>query len=269
MTYDAREISNDSGRPVFFYEFRWGNSAWFYTSADRDLTLAAQVYSAVPITDGGITVGGSRPGDFQIDAVASLPVVQLFRGTPPSENVRVVALRKHADDLETTVFFAGKINNVKLDGKGKATLLCAAGKQRRGGLRLTWSRSCPHVLYDRQCRLLLANHAYAAVVQTVTGNGFTAVAAPHATAGFFDGGIVSWDADGLGTLERRAIERGTSTTDFLIFGRADGIAVGQAITLHPGCDHLPSTCNTKFNNIVNFGGIAQMPGESPYGVNLF
>lgn len=279
MTYNAYELSNHDGLPISFYEFRWGNSDWFYNSTDRDLDLTingkTETYKAVAIEDDGITVGGPRPGEVKINLADDLPVVGLYRGTPPSENVRVVVLRKHVDDPETTVFFAGKIDNCKRDGKGSATMLCSIGKQRRGGLRLTWSRNCPHVLYDGQCRVNRDLFAYSGTIAALTGNSFT-LAEPPANGdiaalevGFFDGGIVAWDADGLGTLEQRAIEKGSTETEFLVFGRADGLEIGQLVTLYPGCDRLSSTCKDKFNNLVNYGGITQMPSESPYGINLF
>jgi len=273
MAFDTLEISNHGGQPIHFYELRWGNTEWFYNSSPRDLDLTlngdTETYLAAPIIDEGITVGGENPADLRINLAEDLPVVDLFRGTPPSENVRVTVIRKHHDDTESTVFFVGKVNNVKRDGKGKATLFCSIGKQRRGGLRLTWSRTCPHVLYDRQCRLDRELFANAATISAISGNGFTVAVEPNPTVGYFDGGIIAWDADGMGTLEQRAIEKGTSTTEFVIFGRADGLGVGQAVTLYPGCDRISSTCQDKFNNLENYGGITQMPGESPYDSNIF
>lgn len=279
MAFDTLEISNHDGRPIHFYEIRWGNTVWYYTSAERDLDLTlnadTQTYVKAAIFDEGITQGGPQPGELRINLAENLPVVALFRGTPPSENVRITVIRKHADDPEATVFFAGKVDNVKRDGKGKATLYCSIGKQRRGGLRLTWSRGCPHILYDGQCRAVQDDFAYTATIETITGNGFTVEAEPDndgtsaSELGFFDGGIIAWDADGLGTLEQRAIEKGSSTTEFLIFGRSDGLEVGQVVTMYPGCDRSASTCQTKFNNLVNYGGIEQMPGESPFGQNIF
>jgi uncharacterized phage protein (TIGR02218 family) len=131
------------------------------------------------------------------------------------------------------------------------------------------------VLYDGQCRASQAVFEHQGTISALTGNSFTLTAAPtlggvpQSASGYFDGGIVAWDADGLGTIEQRAIERGTSATEFLIFGRSDGLEVGQAVKLYPGCDRRAQTCLDKFNNLVNYGGIPQMPGETPYGRNLF
>lgn len=130
-------------------------------------------------------------------------------------------------------------------------------------------RTCPHMLYDGQCSLVRTLFGIPATILSLTGNSFTVEVAPHASTGWFDGGIAEWDADGLGTIEMRAIERGVSTTEFLMFGRTDGLAIGKTLVMYPGCDRLSETCNSKFNNLVNFGGITQMPGESPYGQNIF
>ena len=179
-------------------------------------------------------------------------------------------MRKHASDAEVTIFFAGKIDNVKRErDSNKAVVLCGAGKKRRSGLRLTWSRTCPHIVYDGQCRASMATFGVAATIGSVSGNGFTVSAAPNGTVGYFDGGMLAWDADGNGTMEYRAIESGSSTTAFTIFGRADGLSAGMNVTMYPGCNRTAQTCQDKFNNLVNYGGIEQMPGESPYGQNIF
>lgn len=270
MSHDALEISNHLGRPIYFYEFEWGNSKWFYTSAAKQQTIGLRVYEPVAISDEGITSGAAQAGEFKINCAANLPVVGLFRGTPPSEKVLVKALRKHADDPEIKIIFTGKIDNVKRPtGGAQAILVCSSGRQRRGGLRLTWSRICPHILYDGQCRLVRAAFGVEATINSITGNTFTLTVAPNMTAGYYDGGIIEWDADGLGTLEMRAIERGISLTQFVMFGRTDGLVPGMTVTMYPGCDRRSSTCNSKFNNIVNYGGITQMPGESPYSQNIF
>ena len=43
MTYDAREKSRYLGQPVEGYRFAQGSNSWFFTSADRAITLPAGV----------------------------------------------------------------------------------------------------------------------------------------------------------------------------------------------------------------------------------
>jgi hypothetical protein len=45
----------------------------------------------------------------------------------------------------------------------------------------------------------------------------------------------------------------------------DGIAVGQAVTLYPGCDHTTTTCDGKFSNLNNYGGFPHIPTKNPFG----
>ena len=38
---------------------------------------------------------------------------------------------------------------------------------------------------------------------------------------------------------------------------------GQALTLWPGCSHLPADCTGKFNNFVNYQGHPLVPYRNP------
>ena len=40
--------------------------------------------------------------------------------------------------------------------------------------------------------------------------------------------------------------------------------VGQTIVVQAGCDHLPTTCKNKFNNLANFNGFPFVPLEDPH-----
>jgi uncharacterized phage protein (TIGR02218 family) len=42
---------------------------------------------------------------------------------------------------------------------------------------------------------------------------------------------------------------------------ANPIAAGDAFSIIAGCDKSPSTCQTKFANILNFRGFPHMPGN--------
>ena len=52
-------------------------------------------------------------------------------------------------------------------------------------------------------------------------------------------------------------------TQFEILKPLKNATVGQSIDFYPGCDGQPSTCNTKFSNLVNFGGHPFVPQQNP------
>jgi uncharacterized phage protein (TIGR02218 family) len=275
VTFAAYEQSNASGRPITLYLFRWGNSQWAYTSADRDVMVDSVTYKAIPISDDGLQQGGSGRKEFTVHvpvalpddtgAMQPLPVVALFRSTPPSQSVYLIVRKKHEQDSEAPIHWIGKIGNVLRDKDGAtADIVCRNPGLKRAGLRLTWVRMCPHFVFDFGCALDKADYAVTRNVTAVTGNSITLDGAPLAESPYYNGGFIEWDADGLGTIERRGIESTPDINQYQLFGRADGITVGLAVTIYPGCDGNAQTCEEKFNNLANYGGVDWMPGKSPF-----
>jgi uncharacterized phage protein (TIGR02218 family) len=275
MTFPTYEQSNSNAQPIGLYLFKWGNSQWAYTSSDTDQVVGGVTYVAIPISDDGLKQGQADSNPFTIHVPVALPdtdgnaqpvpVVALFRSTPPSQSVYVTVRRKHAADADAPIHWVGKIGNVIRQRDGAtADLVCRNRGVKRAGLRLTWGRDCPHFLFDSGCALAKTGYGITRNVTSVTGNSFAVDGAALAAAPYYNGGFIEWDADGLGTLERRGIEATLGTNEYQIFGRADGVTVGLAVTLYPGCDGTPATCRDKFSNRANGGDVAFMPGKSPF-----
>lgn len=278
MAFDDFEVSTDEGESIALYEFRWGSVYWRYTSADRAITYpegSENVYQAVSIMDNGMTQGGSDQNDFTITLQSNLPIVNLFKGTPPSSTIWVTVRRRHRDDPddEAAVWWIGRVANVKrLENQAEAEARCISllSMFKRGGLRLTWGRNCPHVVYDSQCRVAAALHEYERTILEVTTTTVKITVATTPVEGTFTGGYVEWDRGGGGTLERRGIEEMISDTEVRIFGKTDGLAPGDTIWLYPGCNRTAEVCQNGFGNIANNGGFRFMPGDSPFtGATVF
>lgn len=272
MTYQTQEISNQDGRPVSFYEIVWGNTVWRYTSADRDLTIGADTYTAVPISDSGMVQGGSSNNDLTVELPASLPLVALFDSTPPSDEIKLTVRRRHYGDTQAFVYWVGYVANVKRkeDDVG-ATVLgnTLLSTFKRSGLRLAWTRGCPHVLYDDECRVDPADFAMTAEITALTGNSITidAFTWPGVVGDpeqWFVGGYIEWEANVDGTLDRRAIKSSVSLLEYVLLGTTHRLEVGMAVTLYPGCNLTTGTCKTKFDNLANYGGCEQMSGKNPF-----
>jgi hypothetical protein len=76
--FNLFEIGTQSGRPIGLYEFVWGNTIWRYTSADRDVEFDGNDYTAIAISDNGVTQG-PQPTEFAVSLPANTPLVALFR----------------------------------------------------------------------------------------------------------------------------------------------------------------------------------------------
>ncbi len=278
--FDQYETSNSNGRPIALYEFRWGTVIWRYTSADTDQwypddSEPGNRFRAVSIRDDGMTQGGSSENDFTIHSQIDIPIVALYGDSPPTARVYCTVRRKHQDDPdnEAPVYFVGRVANLmRTDNQAEADIRCISALKTlsTGGLRLTWGKNCPHCIYDTQCRVPAADHAYERVAELVSGSLLTITEDTVPTEGTFTGGYVEWDRSGEGTMERRGIEAALSGITFKVLGRCAGLVPGMAVTLYPGCDQTASTCEDGFDNLANDGGFPFMPEKSPFdGTQVF
>ena len=284
MTYSDTEISTQDGQPVALYTLRWDKTYWRYNSSDIEITRSELVdgvptdvvYIPVGISDEGFVQGGSDVNNMTVDIPRDLPIVDLFNGTPPSESIWLTIRRIHDDGTEDApIYWIGLVSNVVGKDAASAQIIGIplAATFKRAGLRLCWSRGCPHTVYDSQCRLAPADFAFDTTIKAVTGNGFT-VAAIDTDVGSngYRGGYVSWEANDDGTIERRTIEEVLPDViiltvpykTFQIFGTTDRLTALTAVKIYPGCDLTPGTCQDRFDNLVNHGGFEFMSGKSPF-----
>jgi len=277
MTFESREISNQDGQIVSLYEFRWGDTYWRYTSADQEQTIEQEiegvaeqvVYTPVSISDDGMVQGGSQSNDMTVTVQNDIPLVALFRGTPPSGSIWLTIRRRHMGDPvdDFYVHWLGSVYNVKKGGAYAASVICRSllASFGRSGLRLAWTRTCPHMLYDSECRVNPEDFRVDATITAIDGDGtITLDAVDDKTAGYFDGGYVEWEATEEGTLDRRGIESSPTDTKLKLFGSTDRLEVGMEVGLYPGCNLVGTTCRDKFDNLANFGGFEQMTGDNPF-----
>lgn len=274
MTYEAREISSFGGAPISYYEITWGNTVWRYTSAetDRILTILAvpQTFTAIAISDSGMVQGGSSNNDLTVTAPANIPLADLFQSTPPSDEIKLTLRRAHDGDPEAFIHWKGFVRNVKRSEDGTSidiiglSILAMFESQ---GLRLAWTRGCPHILYDSECRANPEDFVVETEIISMTGNSITVADSGGHDAGWFTGGYIEWEANDDGTLDRRGIMASTSATTLVLLGTTYRLEVGMTVRMYPGCDLTTQTCDEKFDNLENYGGIEQMTGKNPFDGN--
>lgn len=279
MTFDAQERSTQDGRPIALYRLDWGRTSWFYTSADRSFDREEEVngevrlvrYEAKAIKDSGMVQGSSAQNDFTVSGPSDLPIVRLFRGTPPSQRIVLTVRRQHFGEADAPIYWKGLVYNVKRPPSEACCDIIGrpiSASLDRTGLRLSWSRECPHFLYDNGCRVNPNAFRVNGTLEAFAGNSMTVTLAEEKPAGWFRGGYIEWTASDEGTIERRFIEdhvsEGGSTAELVIFGLVDFVEVGAEVALFPGCNRTPEECSEKFNNIDNYGGFWHMPTESPF-----
>lgn len=268
MAYDVVEVSRQDGAPIYLYEFRLYDKYWRYCSADVAVSAGGHLWSQMEVADDGV----KQTGEAQVDALTitlptSNPIVGLFAATPPSGSVLVTIRRMHYGADGLVVCYVGEVSSVNIASPQTASVTCAtiSASLARTGLRESWSRGCPHALYDSQCRVNKNNVKVKATIATVGTGALTVTGIDAYPDGWFDGGYMEW-ADAVRGYERRGIESQTGSA-LVLFGTADGIGSGAQVFLYPGCPRTTAACKAKFNNLDNYGGCPGLPNRSPFDGN--
>lgn len=266
MTYDSRERSDDAGQPVELYTFHRDYLAWRFTSADRDEVVDVETFKAATIRRTAIEQGSEmNRSALKLTVPRAFPIAELYRIAPPTDAVTCIVQRRHAGDAELATVWTGRVVNVAWSADGTQatiTLEPVFTSLRRNGLRRTYGRLCPHVLYGPACRANREAFVVAAAVSGIAGAVITAPAWAARPVGYFDGGYVEWEV-ATGIFERRFISA-HSDGNLTLASRPAGMALGALVRAYPGCDHTLNTCHTKFANVLNYGGTPFIPTKNPF-----
>lgn len=266
MSWNDFEYSTANGQPVTLYEFSRDDTHFYrYTNADQDVNLGSHIWLRQAISDSGLSVGAGDSMDITLPATN--PVALLFRGLPPSSPLRIRIHRWHVGDTqgEFRTVWVGSVREVKREALDRTRIITAslASTFTRTGLRLTWGRACPYSLYDHNCTISPQNVGVVVVVTALDGASITVTVPAELPGDWFSGGYVEWEVDGV--TERRGL-RAQDGGKIGLFGGSQGFYLGQTVTIFPGCDRTIATCNSKFNNVLNYGGQPHMPGQSPFEI---
>lgn len=130
----------------------------------------------------------------------------------------------------------------------------------------TFQRGCSANLGDARCGVDLTAsgfHATGSVVSFSGGVLIADISDPFDNA-FFTGGALRFTGganDGARLTVKSHRQDGLRASVTLWTPPASTIVAGDAIALTAGCDKSPSTCQAKFDSIVNYRGFPHMPGN--------
>jgi uncharacterized phage protein (TIGR02218 family) len=272
MSFDSVETSLAQGAPLRLYRFSRADIGSHYTSGDRPVDHLGNVYMPVVggISDDGIRQTGESSADvLTLTAPASIPVAQLYRAMPPSDEVVLTVFCRHATETGYLVTFIGNVRVVRWKGVDRCEIVASpvTNAMLTTGLRCTWGRICYKALYSESCGAKRASWKISATVAAMDGTTINCPVAASGLAGRFTGGYAEW-TNANGATERRSIDNHNGAA-LKLFGGTYGLSIGQAVNLYPGCRQTVAGCKA-FNNFMNFSGIPFMPRISPYdGRNIF
>lgn len=120
--------------------------------------------------------------------------------------------------------------------------------------------SCDATLGDTKCGIVLATYTVIGAVTTATSSRVFTDSSRAEAAGYFEGGLITWTS-GLNNTYQMEVKTFASGVITLQQGMANTVQVGDTYIMSAGCDKLLATCKTKFNNVVNFRGFPNVPGQ--------
>lgn len=270
MSLADQELSLDSAKPVFLYAFTLGEKTWRYAAAASDvMTTDGYVWTATQINHDSVKQSGEAVSDtVTITASITIAPAQIFLVSPPGAEVFVRIFQKDYDDPDVFAIYAGGIAQVAPQEPGVVSLMCetASVSLRRQGLRYAWQRGCPYAVYDPlTCKVDKKLYEVPTTIVDIFGVGITVAADLSSELGsIYPGGFLTYNHPVKG-IEYLGIEDQNLDTIY-IFGSSNDLYVGQSVNLYRGCARTPAACS-QFGNYLNYGGVPNMPGSSPFDGN--
>lgn len=128
-----------------------------FTNADRNVSHLAITFKSI---NGGISDDGIRQTeDAQADTLnltvpANLDIAQMYRVIAPSQTVTVTIFDLHYGDDGYLVVWMGQVAECALRINIQHKFTSDIGFNIRAHrAKKTWSRNCPHTLYDNDCQV--------------------------------------------------------------------------------------------------------------------
>ncbi len=171
-----------------------------------------------------------------------------------------------ADPEQRMLQFRGSIGELRRAGGAFHAELRGLTDLLNRPLGRIYQKPCTAVLGDKACRFALETSGYRAEAEIVAldGAALRLQGAESSDAGWFERGrldVLGGAAQGLWASIKldEQVRDGRDVTLWSAFG--GGLAVGDRVQLIAGCDKRMTTCQLKFNNMLNFQGFPDLPHE--------
>lgn len=276
ITYTDAESSLQDAQPVELYRFVHGLDSYCFTSADVPCVFKGETYEPEAISRSTIDQSQEdQAGSLEVSMPRECAVAALFIAYLPSVPVKLYVYRTHRNSPDVVQTFQGTVVSATYT-ENECKLRCAANAD-------ILSRIIPIAIYQPQCNHVLFStsnkydleggtraqnigcnadkaafrvpvQVYAVDELTVSGTGLG-----DKPEGWFAYGYVERVRDG----DVRWITQHTGSSIELSYPFKD-LGPGEVLYAYPGCDRLESTCRSKFNNVVHFGGFTRMPAKNPF-----
>lgn len=282
MSYNDLENSVDSGQPLYFYEFIYGDAstaAYRYVADTVMRVYGGRVWQPFPIKNSEIVMSGSLDKQtLTVTAREDIDITALVVTRPPSRVTLLNIYRGHVTDPEMAMIWTGRVLSGKLGEASEVEFSCEpiSTSLLAIGLRRKYQRGCPHALYGRACGADKSLHTESGITTGTTDVMTVSVSMSgdeHGlTAESLTGGIFRVTLK-TGIMEIRAISgavnNGGRNWTLTLVAPIYDMSVGRPVSMSKGCLHTYDACKNVFSNGDNYGGCANIPTKNPFNANQF
>ncbi|MGE0252403.1 MAG: DUF2163 domain-containing protein [Dongiaceae bacterium] len=237
-----------------------------FTDFDKDLTVESLLYQA--------RSGYTRSA---IHTIANLAVDNLdIESAIDSETLSAADLRAGVWDGATVEIFLVNWANLangqiilKRGTIGEVELKDTVFRAELRGLSQALSQQivelytpdCRADLGDARCKVNLAALTVTGALTAVTDRRSFADSARGESVNYWNGGLLTWTSGANVGRKMEVKAFGSGGTFTLFLPMPSTVAIGDNYSLRPGCDKKFSTCKDRYNNVRNFRGEPNVPGN--------
>jgi uncharacterized phage protein (TIGR02218 family) len=236
-----------------------------FTDYTEDVTYQSQLYKA---RSGFQPSSVQMKNDFSVD---NMDIDGILESTEITEEEIQAGLYDYAElevhlvnyaDLSMSGMLVkrGWIGEVRLTrGQFVAEVRGLAQKLSQNIGRL-YTPTCDATLGDARCGVNLLALTGTSAVASVISNAVFTTTSPTTSNTYFKGGVLTWTS-GLNDGKSMEVKEFIVNDVELVLPMGNSITIGDTFTVVAGCDKTRDTCLTKFNNLVNFRGFPDLPGQ--------
>ncbi len=270
-SFDTLESSQESSKPIELYEFVVGTDEFRFTSAEDDITIGSDVYTATAIARSRIEQGADQANrTLKVTMPSFEALAQLYVTVPPGEKARVNVFRFQRDEVPTfdtqVLLFKGRVQACRFPNNGSSAEFAIRSIEtamNRNIPRFNFGGMCQHVLYDSNCGALESSFNLLSTAASISGNTITVTGAGASSLDFVSGYI---RPTGSNDFRMVTAQSGDVLTLLLPFASDP---TGDNVQVFAGCDHLiEGDCALVFDRVAEYGGYAFVPSKDIFASGL-
>lgn len=262
---------------LYLFEQDLGNgttNTWRYTSFEMDLSDGSNTWTSSAIDHGKIA-RGVKAHNATVDVTAwrttGHPLSQFIpwaANAPITCKIYEGAFSAPTSVGSASLLFSGRVMRVTPRGRTyKAQIKPLGSIMDQRAPRFKMGPMCNHSLYSTGCGLLKASFAETGTLAflsapnqiTITDASLAALPVNYFAGGFLEvGSTANFEVRFI----RSSSSPSTNTITLTLNWPLEKASAGATVTAYPGCDYTAPTCETKFSNLVNFGGHPNIPATN-------